>query len=392
MYKMNLNVYNSGNYIAVGLLEENKVNTIFHSSTNLSDKSLANITAKIVIFILNRTQEYSTPIISREELSYYLNTNTTLIGHGIRVAKAAGIIDVTRKGTLKGTSKIILDTFRLNEIEKKGRDFLENQSIEFENYKKEKLEHHKQDIDKYFSIKYGVVSKWSKVPEWSKEKTEAINKMAYDSPKDIINGEDPYKTGLSVFEQIMIQIISKAYLKYNKKPLYWNSSMFNVIKCTLIGHSLEDCKEEDIEKELSIKCIPQKLIDIVKFIFSDLFKPSTKCDSELFEVKFKYAVDLAFNNAAKVLYENKEDKIYNDKYNYEDMDYYSNVVNLEEGIVLKRNPFNSLFSNRNPRAQSSHDFLISLPKDYQEKWFKIYEKNLQKFSKEDPLAPLAIFR
>ena len=381
MYKKDYK-YASVDFITTGLLEENKVNPIFHSSTNLSPKSLAKATAKVVEFILNKTQEYSTPIISREEISYYLGINTTLVGHGIRVAKAAGLIDVTRKGTLKGTSKIALDLSRLTEIERKGRNLLERQAAEFEDYKKEKLEHHKQDIDKYFSIKYGVVSKWSKVPEWPEEKTEAINKMAYGSPRDITTGKDPYKTGLSIFEQLMIQIISKSHLRYNKKPLYWNSSMFNVIECTLIGHSLEDCEEADIEKELSVKCIPQKLIDIVKFIFSDLFKPTTKCDSELFEVKFKYAVDIAFDKAAKVLYENKEDKIYNDKCNYEDIDYYSNAVNLGERTISKRNPFNSLFSNRNPRTLCFHDFLILLPKDYQEKWFKIYEKNSQESLKE----------
>lgn len=328
--------------IKYGLLLEDEINSIFPENTNLSKNRLAEVTSLLIDYIYYRTKEYSTPIISREEFSFYLEINKTLVGYGLRIAKRIGVIDVSRKGTINGTNIFILDLYELNKLEEKGKEYLNNKSSNFEDQKRNDLN---RDIEKIIKNKTPKVLKEEKDKNyWSKKQTEAINKMAYASLDEIKSGSDPYHTGLSTFSQIIIQFISKTYYKYNYRPLEWNYYTFNKIIYALLQREIDISDVQSYESELAWRCIPQKLIDTVKFVFSKYFRTITKCESNEFGIMFMDAYNRGLHNISRALYKRDVEKVYSfeNMNDYEDFEYYSGSVDVNEKI--KRRAFNNINS------------------------------------------------
>lgn len=367
--------------IKYGLLLEDEINSIFPENTNLSKNRLAEVTSLLIDYIYYRTKEYSTPIISREEFSFYLEINKTLVGYGLRIAKRIGVIDVSRKGTVNGTNIFILDLYELNKLEKKGKNYLNNKSSNFEDKRRNNLN---RDIEKIIKNKTPKVLKEEKDKNyWSKKQTEAINKMAYASLEEVKDGSDPYHTGLSTFSQITIQFISKTYYKYNYKPLEWNYYTFNKIIYALLQREIDISDVQSYESELAWRCIPQKLIDTVKFVFSKYFRKITKCESNEFGIMFMDAYNRGLHNISRALYKDKVEEVYSSKNieNYENKEYYKSKVDINKKIKLRAfNNINSIDIN-DYWSGGIRSYLSD--EDFKEAKIK-QEENIQ--PKEDPCA------
>lgn len=410
MYKRNFSI--SLVCFKKGLLLQSLDFTIFQ---NKADKySILDTAACIVDYLLLNSKTLSTNrfVISLKEFSSTLNKNTHLITYGLTLLKNAGVISITRKGIINGTNSIILNEEKLEEIENNGRHILKEEILEREKINKENLE---KDKIKIRDNQARMV--------WDKERTLAINKMAYSSYEDI--EKDTYNTRLYLPERFLISYISKGWYRFTGKIIRWDYKMFLTIRKIVAERNFDKKEKESFYRSLSTNCNPQKLIDIVKFATSIWFKPLTESNSCAIEMIFKDAYNKGFEKLVPFIYKNEKgiaDKTYESLYPFnmnsylelpsEDTEYYKQPVSKVLAVLnkeikeeelrknrLKRNPFNDIDPNdRDYRI--THIVALINNKSLKEKLFEDY-KNLHKIeekqkekdyysfpsnSKEDPLA------
>lgn len=392
MYNRNFNI--SLVCFKRGLLLQSLDFTIFQ---NKADKySILDTAVCIVDYLLLNSETLYTNrfVISLKEFSSILNKNIHLITYGLTLLKDAGVISITRKGVINGANSIILNEEKLEEIENNGRHILKEEILEREKINKENLE---KDKIKIRDNQARMV--------WDKERTLAINKMAYSSYEDI--EKDTYNTKLYLPERFLISYTSKSWYRFTGKIIRWDYKMFLTIRKIIAERNFDKKEKESFYRSLSANCNPQKLIDIVKFATSIWFKPLTESNSCAIETVFKDAYNKGFEKLVPFIYKNEKgiaDKTYESLYPSnmnaylelpsEDIEYYKQPVSKVLAVLnkeikeeelrknrLKRNPFNDI--NPNDRDyRISHIVALINNKNLKEKLFEDYMK-YHKISKEE---------
>lgn len=337
-----------------GLLTEDKTNPIIPITENFSKKKLAEIATFIVGALINETSKVNKPsiIISRKDLCFILKVSKPLINYGLKVLLNAEAINISRKGTINGTSIVSLNNERLSEIENIGREIFLKEEKELSEKKKESLEKDKKKIE------YNLYRKKANA-RWSKEKTEAINKMAYG----VIEDEDKYNTDLIFEERCLIQILSKAWLRFSGYILKWDYMMFNKVRATLIGKMEKFHSKEEYINNFRINTPAQKLIDIVKFMTSVWFDALTECNTLTFELMFMDAYNKGFKNIIETFYEKSYESVYSLNPSIpEDFEYYKNKVDVENiNSKVKQRPRKNPFNNINIHINPGNKLYAKIP-------------------------------
>lgn len=351
-------------------------------------------------------------IISIKDFCNALYEDKNSIILGLDFLKQVGIISTSRKGMLNGANSIILNEERLIEILEKGKEVGKEEVLEREKSKQEKFKKDKQRVN---DNQARMV--------WDKERTLAINKMAYSSYEDI--EKDTYNTRLYPSERFLISYTSKSWYKFTGEILRWDYKMFLTIRKSIADRNFDKKEKESFYRSLNSNCNPQKIIDLVKFTTSIWFKPLTEANSCAVEMRIKDACNKGFEKLVPFIYKNEKgiaDKTYESLYPFnmnaylelpsEDTEYYKQPVSKVLAVLnkeikeeelrknrLKRNPFNDIDPNdRDYRI--SHIVALINNKSLKEKLFEDY-KNLHKIeekqkekdyyslssnSKEDPCA------
>ena len=371
-------------------------NLDFAAFKNKADKnSILDTATDIVDYLLLNSEALYTNkfVISLKEFSSILNKNIHLITYGLTLLKDAEVISITRKGVINGANSIILNEEKLEEIENNGRHILKEEILEREKINKENLE---KDKIKIRDNQARMV--------WDKERTLAINKMAYSSYEDI--EKDTYNTKLYLPERFLISYTSKSWYRFTGKIIRWDYKMFLTIRKIIAERNFDKKEKESFYRSLSANCNPQKLIDIVKFATSIWFKPLTESNSCAIEMVFKDAYNKGFEKLVPFIYKNEKgiaDKTYESLYPFnmnaylelpsEDIEYYKQPVSKVLAVLnkeikeeelrknrLKRNPFNDIDPNdRDYRI--SHIVALINNKNLKEKLFEDY-KNLHKIEEK----------
>ena len=332
---------------------------------NINIKYAAKAASEILNYILNKIQhkgKYNYVIISSKEIEFETLIQKNVISSALSLLRKAGCISTDRK-SINGNNKYYINTFRIKEIEAAGKIIDEQERKLFYNERSEVL---KESVIKIKENK-------SKNFKWSKEKADAINKMAYDKIID----EDVYNTGLLKCEREIIQHISKAWFKYTNDYLIWDYKMFNKIRFVIAGDYLKNFKNKtSYYYNLILQANPQKLEDIVMFIHSIWFRPLTGCSSSVVEIMFTDAWNKGFKKIVPLLYDaSSYEGLYKGESFPKDYDkFYEVKINpLRKRVVLSRNLFNDI--NPNDKDYRIRDIVSSIPfKNVREKLFKDYEK------------------
>lgn len=326
-----------------GLFLEDSINHIIpEHKLNYSNKRISEASTSMIDYILYRTKDSKNnkAIISRDDFCFFLHLNKGLVGLCLKTLTNAGIISISRKGTINGVNVITIYHNKVKEIENKGREIEKKKQDEYLNKKYQVIEESKQRI---INNQNKIKAK-KKDSTWSKEKVEAVNKMAFDE----VNEKDVHNTGLHSYDRLLIQILSKAWFRYTGKKLNWNSLMLNKIRKTLTGSSLSEENPTRCYIELGYNLIPQKLIDVIKYITSIWFRPLTECRSYNFELMFTDAYNKKFNQVMPIIYnESSYFDLYKNPKDMEDFNFYKDRVDTTIRYRLKKNSFNHLTPRQN---------------------------------------------
>lgn len=369
--------------VTSGLLLEDKINPII-PKTNMSKNHLAEISSKMLNDIISLMRKFSdsNPIINRKYFKFSSNINSNLVGYGYRVLKNAGIITLSRKGTIKGANRISVNFSRLKEIEDKGVEFEKNRYKEYVLEEKEIIEKSKKQI---------AENKTRIENKWSFERSEAINKMAFSKLTPDTIEIDMYNTGLQTWERIMVIIITKAWYRYTGNILKWDLRMFNKLKSTIAETSLKETSPEDMYRIFSNNFKLQRIIDTVKLTASIWLRPLTECNSKKFELMFADAYNKGLRYIAPTFYNlyslySQYDPLklinfYNEKgiHDFEDKDYYFRETNFSIKTRLKRNEFNyiDIFNHKEIYSKVVPKYELKFLKDY-----KKYNEGLLNINKD----------
>ena len=329
--------------IETGLHVENSINLIIpNQKLTFSKKRIIEAATIMIDYILYRTKDSkdNKAIISRDDFCFFLHLNKDLVGYALKALTNAGIISISRKGTINGVNVINIYHNKVKEIENKGREIEKKKTDEYLKRKYKVIEESKQRI---INNQNKIKAK-KKDSTWSKEKVEAVNEMAFDE----VNEKDVHNTGLHSYDRLLIQILSKAWFRYTGKKLNWNSLMLNKIRKTLTGSSLSEENPTRCYIELGYNLIPQKLIDIIKYMTSIWFRPLTECRSYNFELMFTDAYNKKFNQVMPIIYdESSYFDLYKDPKDMEDFNFYKGKVDTSIKYRLKKNSFNHLTPRQN---------------------------------------------
>lgn len=272
-------------------------------------------------------------IVSREELEGELFISGKTLTFCLNLLENTGLVESTRQRSINGVKFYKINYNVWYNLAREGKKLRKCSQEDRSARSHQILEESINKINKNLKSKF-----------WTGEQLEAINKMAYDR----ITEEDVYQTALNIYERLIIQLISKSFTLYTGRKLLWSIQIFNGIRKQITDVSKTNYKDnpEEYVKIEAKTCVPQRLIDIGKFLACKNFNVLTKYHSNTIGLCMIEA-DKNLSKIIPILYSKNEtaDDYYKALGNeFENKDYYLNPVEVDSNFKVFKNPIDLYYN------------------------------------------------